>query len=182
MSAVRTWIVLFRGVGGKTQLPVKPLREALGAAGFGNVATYINSGNASFRSDWSRRQVIATTAAICREAFAFDKAIYALDLAEWRRVIEHNPFPDAVDRPTLLHAAMLAKTPQPDALEKLNALARGGDRIAVVGRVAYLHTPGGFSASKLAERFDKDIGVANTARNWNTVVKLEALAASIGEG
>jgi uncharacterized protein (DUF1697 family) len=33
------YLILFRGVGGKTQLPVKVLREKLMAAGFENVAT-----------------------------------------------------------------------------------------------------------------------------------------------
>ena len=44
------YIILFRGVGGATQLPTKPLREALTAAGFKDVATYINSGNAVLSS------------------------------------------------------------------------------------------------------------------------------------
>jgi len=43
-------------------------------------------------------------------------------------------------------------------------------------RVAYLHTPHGFGASKFAVKFDKGIGVANTARNWNTVLKLMEMA------
>jgi hypothetical protein len=37
--------------------------------------------------------------------------------------------------------------------------------------VAYLHTPDGFGRSKLGEKFDKGIGVVNSARNWNTVLK-----------
>ena len=41
--------------------------------------------------------------------------------------------------------------------------------------MAYLHTPGGFGRSKLAEKFDKGIGVVNSARNWNTVLKLMEL-------
>jgi len=47
-----------------------------------------------------------------------------------------------------------------------------------IGRlvVCYLHTPHGFGTSKLAEKFDKGIGVVNTARNWNTVLKMHELA------
>ena len=45
----------------------------------------------------------------------------------------------------------------------------------MVEGVAYLHTPHGFGKSKMAEKFDKWIGVTNTARNWNTVLKLAAL-------
>ena len=56
MPKTRTaYILLFRGVGGATQLPVKPLREALASAGFENVGTYINSGNAWLSTKLSRR-------------------------------------------------------------------------------------------------------------------------------
>jgi len=34
------YLILFRGVGGKTQLPTQPLREKLTEAGLENVATY----------------------------------------------------------------------------------------------------------------------------------------------
>lgn len=47
-------IVLFRGVGGATQLPVKELRAVLSQAGFGDVATYINRGNAVLSSTMDR--------------------------------------------------------------------------------------------------------------------------------
>ena len=61
-QAKAAYILLFRGVGGATQLPVAPLREALTGAGFENVATYISSGNAVLRSHLSREKVIATVA------------------------------------------------------------------------------------------------------------------------
>lgn len=171
------YIILFRGVGGATQLPTAPLRAALSDAGFENVATYINSGNAVVKSRWGRERVISTIAEICREKFGFDKAIYAPMLAEWREVIAKNPFPDAVTPGNLLHAALLAQKPKAESIESLLALCGNGDRFDVVGDVAYIHTPNGFSKSKVSERFDKGIGVPNTARNWNTVLKLEQLAA-----
>lgn len=77
------YILLFRGVGGATQLPVAPLREALTGAGFENVATYINSGNAVLRSHLAREKVIATVAKLCEDKFGFTKAIYAPTLDEW---------------------------------------------------------------------------------------------------
>ena len=165
------YILLFRGVGGATQLPTAPLREALTGAGFENVATYINSGNAVLRSHISREMVIASVAKICEEKFGFTKAIYAPTLAEWETLIANNPFPD-FEIPKFLHAAVLAGDPARGAIERLRAHAGDGERIEVVGRVAYLHTPNGFGTSKLGERFDKGSGVDNTARNWNTVLKL----------
>jgi uncharacterized protein (DUF1697 family) len=170
------YILLFRGVGGATQLPTSPLREALTKGGFGGAATYINSGNALVKSGLPGDEVIATVAGICRERFGFDKAVFAPSLKEWKALIANNPFPDGVDPPKFLHAALLAGRPEAGKVEALQALAADGERLAVVGKVAYLHTPNGFGTSKMAARFDKGIGVVNTARNWNTVLKLREIA------
>lgn len=169
-----TYIILFRGVGGATQLPTAPLRAALTEAGFGNVATYINSGNAVVTSGKKREAVVRAIADLARARFGFDKDIHAMTTAEWRKLIDANPFPHAAGK--FLHAAVLGGTPPEGALEKIRAVAVDGEAIEVVGQVAYLHTPHGFGPSKFAARFDKAIGVPNTARNWNTVLKLMDLA------
>jgi uncharacterized protein (DUF1697 family) len=159
---------------------VAPLRDALTSVGFEKVATYINSGNAVVRSRLGAGKVMESIALVCRKQFGFTKDIYALTADEWSAIIANNPFPEAVSPGNLLHAAVLAKTPAGEAVAKLKALATGGDRFAVVGSTAYLHTPNGFAKSKLSEKFDKVIGVPNTARNWNTVLKLRDLAAHAG--
>jgi uncharacterized protein (DUF1697 family) len=170
------YILLFRGVSGAAQLPTTPLRAALTTAGFENVATYTNSGNAVLRSPLKRKQVIERIAAIVAEKFAFTKAIYAPTLAEWSALIANNPFLQAAATPKFLHAALLEKKPQVSSIKAIQAFAKEGERFAVIGDAAYLHTPYGFGRSKMAECFDKLIGVGNTARNWNTVLKLQELA------
>lgn len=170
------FLVLFRGVGGKTQLPVQTLRVKLTAAGFENVTTYINSGNAIVRSRLDRKKVIATIAKLCREQFGFDKAIFAPTLAEWEALIARNPFGKAASAaPTTVHAALLESSPKAVDVERIRACAVKGEDLKVVEDVAYLHTPNGFGTCKMAEKFDKWIGVTNTARNWNTVLKLAEL-------
>lgn len=169
------YILLFRGVGGATQLPTKPLREALAKAGFENAGTYINSGNAYLKTDMARDAMLKTVAAICEKQFGFKKAIYAPTLAEWKKVIKQNPFVGKFDEGRFLHASWLEKAPAKENIEALRALAVKGEGIEVVGKVAYLNTPGGLSSSKLGAKFDKGLGVPNTARNWNTVLKLAAL-------
>ena len=176
MKAKPVYILLFRGVGGATQLPTAPLREALSEAGFESVATYINSGNAVVRSELPREKVIAKVAKLCKEQFGFEKAIFAPTLPEWVKLIENNPFPQALAAPKFLHAALLAERPSAANVKALRAFAKPDEGLAVIGNVAYLHTPSGFGTSKLAEKFDKGIGVVNTARNWNTVRKLHELA------
>lgn len=170
------YLILFRGVGGKTQLPTQVLREKLAEAGFENVATYINSGNAIVRSRMSREKVIATIAELGRAQFDFDKAIFAPTLAEWDELIARNPFAKAAaSAPTTVHAALLESAPRAEDIERVRACAVKGEEIEVVESVAYLHTPHGFGKSKMAAKFDSWIGVTNTARNWNTVLKLAEL-------
>lgn len=176
MAGLVTYVILFRGVGGATQLPTAPLRQALSEAGFADVATYINSGNAILRSALPRSEVVETIAALCRERFGFTKDIHAPTLAEWRRLVRANPYREAEGDGRTLHAAVLSAAPKAADVEALRALATEGEGIAVVGRVAYLLTPGGISSSKMAVRFDKGIGVPNTARNWNTVRRLLEMA------
>ena len=172
----RVYLILFRGVGGKTQLPTQSLREELTKAGFESVATYINSGNAIVRSPLPRAKVIAKIAELCRKHFDFDKAIFAPTLAEWNELIARNPFASAAAKaPTTVHAAVLERAPRVEDVERIQACAVKGEEIEVIESVAYLHTPHGFGTSKMAAKFDAWIGVMNTARNWNTVLKLAEL-------
>ncbi len=184
-NMLTTYLLLFRGVGGATQLPVAPLREALTKAGLKSATTYINSGNALVRSALSREETIAKVAHVCSKKFGFDKPIFAPTAAEWEAVIKHDPFPRKAEGKHV-HAVLLAEAPAPEALKALQALAVGEEALLVLKgaaakhfgpyHVCYIHTPHGFGTSKLAEKFDKGIGVINTARNWNTVLKMHALA------
>ena len=180
MSDLTTYLLFFRGVGGATQLPVAQLREALSKAGFKNATTYINSGNALVRSVLSREETIAKVAAICKKKFGFDKPIFAPTLAEWEAVIRNDPFPNKAEGKHV-HAVLLAEMPKPDAIKKIQALAVGDEDLKVVKGVCYIHIPNGFGSSKMAEKFDKWIGVVNTARNWNTVLKMRELGLKMEE-
>lgn len=176
-----TFLLLFRGVGGPVQLPVAPLREALTKAGFNDATTYINSGNALVRSALSREETLAKVAEICLKKFKYDRPIFAPTAAEWETVINKDPFPKKVEGKHV-HAVLLAEKPKADAVVKLHALTMEGEDLKVLPspigayHVCYLHTPHGFGTSKLGEKFDKGIGVVNTARNWNTVLKMHELA------
>jgi uncharacterized protein (DUF1697 family) len=175
---VAAWVVLFRGVGGATQLPVARLREVLTEAGFGRVATYLGSGNAVLTSDRPREAVATTIAQACAVGMGFAKDIHVLSRDEWAALAAANPFPEAEAHPTTLHAAVLGAEPDGERVAALAAVAAAErpNALVVRGRVAYILTPNGFSRSKLAERFDRGIGVPNTARNWRTVTALLRMA------
>ncbi len=184
MNALTTYLLLFRGVGGPVQLPVAELRAALTKAGFKNATTYINSGNALVRSALSREETLAKVAEICLKKFKYDRPIFAPTAVEWEAVIEHDPFPKKAEGKHV-HAVLLAGIPPPEKVKALQALAVGDEALKMLKapagpyHVCYIHTPHGFGTCKLAERFDKGIGVVNTARNWNTVLKMHQLAVDI---
>ncbi len=184
MGQLTTYLLLFRGVGGPVQLPVAELRAALTKAGFTNVATYINSGNAVVRSPLSREETLAKVAEICKKKFKYDRPIFIPTAAEWEVVVKNDAFPKKAEGKHV-HAVLLADQPKPEAVKALKVLAVGDEDIKVlkakVGpyHACYIHTPYGFGTCKMAERFDKGIGVVNTARNWNTVLKMNELAQEI---
>lgn len=170
-----TWIVLFRGVGGATQLPVARLRQVLGEGGFSGTATYINSGNAVLDSPWDMAATKARIAGIVADEFGFTKEIMLVSREDWRRVIADNPFPEAVARPTTLHVFVLAGTVAPDAMAVLRDRARN-EALHLCGNILYLHVPDGFSTSMLPPVLDRILGTPTTARNWRTVLALDGLA------
>jgi uncharacterized protein (DUF1697 family) len=77
-----------------------------------------------------------------------------------------------VAEPTTLHAFVLDAVPVREAVEALAARTTGRERIVIVGKVLYTHTPDGFGKSKLPPVIDRTLKVVSTARNWNTVLKL----------
>ena len=99
-----------------------------------------------------------------------------LDAAELQQAIAGNPYPEAVAVPKSLHVFFLADAPQHPDLKSLEAVKTDSERFKLMGKVFYLHTPEGVGGSKLAARIEKSLGVAATARNWNTVCKLAEMA------
>ena len=170
------YILLFRGVGGATQLPDGPAPRSPDRGGVRerrhlHQQRQRRPPQPPFPGEGDR---------LGREDLRGQVRVHQGDLRPDAGGVgnpdREQPVPRLRSGPKHLHAAVLAGDPTKEAIEGLRAYAVEGERIEVVGRVAYLHTPNGFGTSKLGEKFDKGIGVANTARNWNTVLKLLELA------
>ena len=69
VQSMKTWIILIRGinVGGNNIVPMKELKSHLGAAGFHNVRTYIQSGNVAFESEITKQAQICESVQACME-------------------------------------------------------------------------------------------------------------------
>ena len=121
------YIILFRGVGGATQLPTKPLREALTTAHFFKRCRDLHQQRQCNHiiEEERRKRGEGGGEDLRQQEFGFDKAIYAVAREEWRELIENNPFPDALSVPKFLHAAVLDGKPAKEKVEALRALGEG---------------------------------------------------------
>jgi len=175
-----TWIAFFRGinVGGHNRLSMTSLVALLHRLGCEQVRTYIQSGNAVFRCDARRPDEIeAKIAAAISKAHGFEPRVLVMTVKELDKAIAANPFPKAVDNHKSLHFYFLSEPVQRPNLAALNAAKAANEAFAIAKEVFYLHSPGGIGKSKLAERVEKLLGVAATARNWRTVCAVRDLVA-----
>jgi uncharacterized protein (DUF1697 family) len=175
-----TLIALLRGINviGNNKLPMKELSALLTGMGLRDVQTYIQSGNVVFRSNAKNKTALAAKISTAIEAqHGFAPQVLLLDADELHMAMANNPYPEATPAPKTLHLFFLAEAPQHPDLKALEAIKTGSQRFKLVGKVFYLNTPDGFGPSKLAARVEKALGVAATARNWNTVCKLLEMTA-----
>lgn len=183
-------IALLRGVmpTGKNRVPMAELRALLGDLGFAGARTLLASGNAVFRSSGP---VGAELEALLEREIARrigpELDVMVRDPAAWSAMMAQNPFPkDAAERPNKLLATVLKGTPSEAGARAFEALVAPPDKARVIlgsgprTSVAWIVFTGPESLSKLTPAaYRRTLGVSGTGRNWNTVAKLQAMAAGI---
>ncbi len=175
------YIALLRGVNvANKTIQMADLRGWLSALGFGEVRTYIQSGNALFTSE--KPPPACTELIEGRLAREMRGKVAALlkTPAELAEVIARNPF---LARPeidqTKLHVTFLRSVPTAPGLHKLGQVQSGEDEFQAVGSEVYVYCPNGYGRTKLSNQaIERALSVEATTRNWNTVKKLHALVLS----
>lgn len=179
-------VALLRAVnlGSHGKVPMADLRAWCADLGFTDVATYLQSGNVAFIAEGAADGDEATVAARLGDRIEAGCGVRTPVLvrgpAELADVVAGNPFADevAAGDPKFVHVAFLSEAPAADRITAVDPDRSPGDRCVVQGRHAYLHYPNGSGRSKLTNDYlERTLGVVSTARNWNTVLALEALAA-----
>lgn len=165
---------------GRTRVPMADLRAMLQDLGFEGVRTWIASGNAVFRAPDGPTGA-ALEALLEREIAS--RIGPALDVmvrspAEWDAAIAVNPFAqDAAERPGKLLLTALKAEPGEAGARAFEALAEAPDKCRVIGRHAYLVFTGAQSLSRYTPAaYRRTLGCSGTGRNWNTALKLQAMA------
>jgi uncharacterized protein (DUF1697 family) len=172
-------IVLLRGVnlGSRNRIAMPRLRGALEAAGFTDVATYVQSGNVVLTSRKKPERLAAECTRLIATELGLDVAVVVRTRDELAAVVERNPLGDVADNPKRYQVSFLAEEPSPELVAKLAAAAIEPERFVAIGRELYGWHPDGVARSKLWGRLaGRDLGITATARNWTTVTALLALA------
>lgn len=170
---------LLRGVnvGGHTLIPMTGLKEALSDAGLADVSSHLQSGNLIVPP--SPRGSEATAALIedvIADRFGKQVAVLIRTGDEMADIVARNPFAESGVEPKLQHVVFLEKAPSASRIAGLDPERSPSDRFEVSGSEIFVEYPNGSGRSKLdLAYFEKVLGVAGTARNWNTVAKLADL-------
>ncbi len=170
------YVALLRGinVGGRKKVAMGELRDALGSLGYGDVETYLQSGNAVFTA--TNNDPAGLAGAIEKELerrLAMDVKVLVRTRDELASVVEANPFPEATSEPSKLHVAFLSATPDAHRAATIDAARFEPDQFRVGERAVYLWYPSGAGRSRLTnDLLERKLGVTATSRNWNTVLAL----------
>lgn len=174
------YVALVRGlnVGGGNQVKMGDLRDVFEAAGHGEVATYLQSGNVVFTADGRRRaaSLESELEQLIDSRLGLHVHVLLRTAGDLQAVIERHPFAGAAADPRHLHVTFLKERPDPRTVESLEVPSSGDDVFHVADREVYLHCPDGYGRTKLDNAsWERRLDVAATTRNWNTVAQLAAL-------
>lgn len=165
-------------VGGR-KVVMSELRAMAEAEGFAGAQTLLASGNLVLDAGSLSSGVLSETLeAAFRARFGFHAEFICRTAAEWRVLMDGCPFPeDAATRGNRVLVLVSRASPAADLVDRLQALAVAGERIARNGDDLWIaFTDEGMARSRLMEpRAIRAFGTPTTGRNWNTVARLGAL-------
>lgn len=181
---MQTYIAILRGinVGGAGMIKMSVLQRAFEEAGFGNVKTYIQSGNVLFNHKKSEPGILADEiTAFLRRDLKMEIPVLVLALQHMTEVFENNPFVnDRQEDITKLHATFLATLPEIERISKIEKDKYFPDEFHLSGKTLYLFCPNGYGRTKLNNNFfESKLKMAATTRNWKTVTELVRLGGEL---
>ena len=178
-------IALLRGVnvGGNQLVAMAELRRMFDRLGLGEARSLLQSGNIVFESEGrTTAQLETLLEAEAMKRFKLPAPFFVRTAENGRPPWPPIRFPKAAqDDPSHFVILFLKKAPKPDAVRALQAAIVGRELVAASGRQAYIVYSDGIGRSLLTPNIvDAKLGQRGTGRNWNTVLKLAALAGVCG--
>lgn len=175
------YVGLLRGinVGGNRKVPMADLQRLCSDAGHTEVTTYIQSGNVVFSSgSGSKADIEEDLEQRLAAKFGFDVPVTLRTKADLAKIVKADPFGSVATDRARVFVLFLKSRPtrtQLGALGPTDAFAP--ELFEPIGNEVHLFLPNGMGRTKLGQGvIERKLGIAGTARNWNTVTKLADLA------
>lgn len=173
------YLLLLRGinVGGRNIIKMADLKACLSAAGFADVATYIQSGNVLLSATENSSRLTERVEDLLSEEFAYQSRVVVRSHAKLRRLVTGAPEGFGEDPATFLYDVVFLREPLTSSVAMKEVLVREGVDAVFAG-------PGVLYFSRLAERAvqsrlnriaSSPVYQDMTLRNWKTTTKLLAL-------
>jgi uncharacterized protein (DUF1697 family) len=172
-------VALLRGInlGPTRRVPMADLRVLLTDAGYGDVRTYVQSGNIVLSSPAKPAQVQRDLQTLISQRFGFEVPVIVRSRSQLAAVVKANPLGDVADDPKRYQVSFLGEKPPADLVRRMEERATESERVVASGREIYAWHPDGVARSKLwNELAGKGLGITATARNWTTVTTLLDMA------
>ena len=180
-----TIICLLRGVNvvGSNQIKMDALRALCGSLKLCKVQTYIQSGNIVFQTgERDHAKLAARIENAIEKKHGFRPDVVLRTTPEMREVVARNPFAKRKGiEPGKLIVTFLATEPAAETQNALLALEPDPEEMHVKGREIYVYFPEGMGRSKFAGLLARKLKNTGTARNWNTLMKLQKMAEELEE-
>jgi uncharacterized protein (DUF1697 family) len=177
------YVSMLRGVnvGGSGRLKMDALRRVYEAVGLEDVRTLLQSGNVVFRSRLKDRgRLVKRLVQELERQLDLKVEILMRSLAELAGTVERGPVLSPRADPAKLLVMFLAQVPTAAAQAALLKWHKGPEMLELRGPEIYLYYPDGVGRSRLSGAvIEERLGVAGTARNWNTLMKLLEVGRSL---
>jgi uncharacterized protein (DUF1697 family) len=176
------YVALLRGinVGGNNLIKMTALRECFEALGFGDVRTYIASGNVVFDAKGSKAALTTKIEAALSKAFAYESKLVVVSAPDLALAVREAPDGFGREPGKYRYDVIFTKPPlTPKAVLPHVETTPGVDDVAIGKHALYFRRLiAKATRSKLSKIAAKSVYRDLTIRNWNTTTKLLALATS----
>ena len=152
-AIMMTYIAMLRGinVGHGKVVKMERLRTLFATLGFGEVRTYVQSGNVVFQSERkSPAELTKMIEAKIQRDFGFAVPVLIKTSKELAQIVRDNPLlkVKGIDV-SKLHVTFLSNAPPKTAAKALEDLATTRERFRILNCEIYLYCPDGYGKSKL---------------------------------
>lgn len=172
-------IALLRGVTptGKNRIPkMSCLAELLTEAGFGQVQTYIQSGNILLDTDLSLAETADRIHRVILERIGADLAVILKTAEQLRTAIEENPFDESFDA-SRVHLVFTNDPADEDKLAAVEATIFEGEVFRRGSECLYMYLPRDAAKKRLNTNYlEKKLGITATMRKLSVVTYLAGTA------